>query len=110
MQARGGSELGALGRLRQIRRGALRQPDRKRGPLSLAARDPDFAAHRSDDLLHDPETETETAEMPFRYGSFEALENAALVLVGNTDSMIADPKNGRAPIRSELDLDRLSSP
>jgi len=75
------------------------------GTLSGLTFDADVAAERLDDLLDDPQAETEAAVVALGDGALEALEDTGLVLGGDADAVISHGEEGDLSVLDDGHLD-----
>src|SRR6266849_4505841 len=88
----------------------VRQGDSERRPLVGLAGYPDSSSESLDDLSRNPQTETETAILLWRYGSHQALKDSGLILGSNPDSLVPNHQHRRIRARLQRDGDRFSCP
>ena len=78
-------------------------------PVAGRALDRDRAAERVDDLLDDPETETDAAVVAAGRGPLEAAEDALVIVGRDAEAPIADRDDARVvAAASSADVDRLA--
>ena len=77
-------------------------------PVPGLAFDSDRSAERLDDLLDDPETETDAAIVAAGRGALEAPEDAFVVVGGDAQAPIADRDDRAVVLARDADVDRLA--
>src|SRR5437867_2262541 len=98
----------SLARMRR-RRGARQLDDEGRArPRKALHRDP--SPESIHDLTHDPEPESQTAVVAVGDRPLEPLEDARLVLGGNSDPMVADEEPRGRNVASDIHLDGMARP